>query len=279
MNWGAIKYIFQIPLEWYKKIHNRVFNSYGTNFLIVREGAYGGTEIGIDSDGFKEEVNRSVNGFVRSVNSVAPDGNGDVDLGDIVHSVNSVAPDGNGDVIVDTGVMTINNTAPTGGNIQLDYLSQNDWMNANSNYSVCPYAYANAGYVNGNLPDAVTNVYTYTGMMQYNDLDSYIYSLGYLKEDDLVDYVTTTDLETTLADYVTNTDLEDYVTEQDFPNNFFTSLGQVQSDVLNVVTDVIWTGTVLQKKTRQLTVSNGLITGIGNEITTTIDTPTVITWA
>ena len=60
MDFDSIKYIFQIPLEWYRKIHNRVFNAYGTNFLTVKEGAYGGTEFAIDSDGFAEEVKRVV---------------------------------------------------------------------------------------------------------------------------------------------------------------------------------------------------------------------------
>lgn len=79
MNWDSIKYIFQIPVEWYRKIHNRVFNAYGTNFLTVREGFYGGTEIGIDSDGFAAEVQR-VSGTVKSVDDVEPDEDGNVEL-------------------------------------------------------------------------------------------------------------------------------------------------------------------------------------------------------
>ena len=54
INWDSIKYIFQIPLKWYEDIHKRVFNSYGSDFIVVKEGYYGGTEIGIDSDGFAE---------------------------------------------------------------------------------------------------------------------------------------------------------------------------------------------------------------------------------
>lgn len=82
MDFNAIKYIFQIPIEWYKKIHNRVFNAYGSNFLTVREGYYGGTEIGIDSDGFADEVKRVVDlsSVVKSVDNIDPDEDGNVQL-------------------------------------------------------------------------------------------------------------------------------------------------------------------------------------------------------
>lgn len=82
MDFNAIKYIFQIPIEWYKKIHNRVFNAYGSNFLTVREGYYGGTEIGIDSDGFADEVKRVVDlsSIVKSVDNIDPDEDGNVQL-------------------------------------------------------------------------------------------------------------------------------------------------------------------------------------------------------
>lgn len=83
MNWDSIKYIFQIPLSWYEKIHKRVFNAYGTNFLTVREGYYGGTEIAVDSDGFTAEVNRVIDlsGYVKSVDGQEPDSNGAVSFG------------------------------------------------------------------------------------------------------------------------------------------------------------------------------------------------------
>ena len=191
MNWDSIKYIFQIPLNWYKKIHKRVFNAYGTNFITVREGFYGGTEVGVDSDGFAAEVERAIDtsGYVKTVNDIEPDSNGDVDLGDIVYSVNGETPDSNGEVTVDTGVMTINGTSPTSGNIVLNYLDYDDWANATSLHSVCPYIYSNTAYVNGTIPGAVTNIYSYTGMLQYQDLDSYITALGYVKDVDLSDYV------------------------------------------------------------------------------------------
>ena len=60
ISWDNIKYIFQVPIQWYKNISNRVFNAYGTNFINVREGYYGGAEIAVDEDAFSDAVNRAV---------------------------------------------------------------------------------------------------------------------------------------------------------------------------------------------------------------------------
>lgn len=46
-----------------------------------------------------------------------------------------------------------------------------------------------------------------------------------------------------------------------------------RSSTFTVVTDVVWNGTTLQKKTRSLTFSSGVLTAVGGETTTTIDTP------
>ena len=83
MDWGNIKYIFQVPLSWYRKIHDRVFNAYGTNFIVVKEGDwYGGTEIGIDEDVFADAVNQvtDLSGLAKSVDNVTPDANGNIQL-------------------------------------------------------------------------------------------------------------------------------------------------------------------------------------------------------
>lgn len=142
---------------------------------------------------------------------------------------------------------------------------------------------------NGNLYRKNTTglVPSLSGYVTKDELTDYVQHdelTDYVTQNDLTDYVTQTELtnyvtQNDLADYVTQSDLTDYVTEQDFPNNFFTSLSQAKTTTLNVVTDVTWNGTTLQKKTRQLTISNGLITGVAGELTSTIDTPTVITWA
>lgn len=56
VNWGTIKYIFEIPKYWFQTISNRVFNAYGSNFITVLEGYYGGLEIGIDEEQFNHHV-------------------------------------------------------------------------------------------------------------------------------------------------------------------------------------------------------------------------------
>ena len=47
---------------------------------------------------------------------------------------------------------------------------------------------------------------------------------------------------------------------------------------MNIITDVVWNGTTLRKKYRTATFTNGVLTSIGSETTSTIDTPTVVTW-
>ena len=55
-NWDNIKYLFQIPLEWFKRINNYVFKSYGTNFIKVKEDDDGAMCIDVDDDSFKAAV-------------------------------------------------------------------------------------------------------------------------------------------------------------------------------------------------------------------------------
>ena len=134
-------------------------------------------------------------------------------------------------------------------------------------------------------------------------LEDYVSSSDLQTE--LADYVTSTDLQTELADYVTDADLEGYAksvdghtpdatgavsfgltankfVKTDASGHLSTTNDNVvtiasnltgQTTTLNVVTDVVWTGAVLQKKTKQLTLTNGVATSIGNEVTQTIDTP------
>ena len=86
MNWDSIKYIFQIPLSWFKSIHNRVFKSYGTDFLTVKEGQYGGLEIGVNNEQFDSRVASiastvTPSNVVKSVDGHNPDNNGAVSFG------------------------------------------------------------------------------------------------------------------------------------------------------------------------------------------------------
>ena len=185
-------------------------------------------------------------GGVKTVNNISPDSDGNIDLGDIVHSVNSTSPDSSGNVSINVGVKTVNNTSPdANGNINVSAdtstcLKQSDWMNVNSNYSVCPYYYANLGYT-GNLPNAVTNIYSYTGMMSYADLDSYITALGYVKDSALSDYVLSSDLTTTLADYVLSSDLTTTLADYVLYSDLTTTLADyvLSSDLTTILADYV----------------------------------------
>ena len=55
-NWDNIKYLFQIPVEWFKAVHNRIFKAYGTNFIIVKDGSDDGMNIDVDETLFAEAV-------------------------------------------------------------------------------------------------------------------------------------------------------------------------------------------------------------------------------
>lgn len=59
-------------------------------------------------------------GSVSSVNSLSPDANGNVDLGDIVHTVNGTAPDSAGNVALGSLVKQVNSVSPdSSGNVAL----------------------------------------------------------------------------------------------------------------------------------------------------------------
>ena len=82
INWDSIKYIFQIPRDWFRYIHRKIHNAYGVLFIRVMDGEYGGMKIDIDKQVFKETVEDAINldEYVKSVNDVKPDEKGNVDL-------------------------------------------------------------------------------------------------------------------------------------------------------------------------------------------------------
>ena len=137
INWENIRYLFQIPFGWFKAISDKVFNAYGTNFIIVKDGDDGGMQIDVDEDMFGQMVSANVDlsgvvraisvdypneyytpdangvlsigtlGNVRSVNSTAPDSTGNVKLSGLVQSVNGITPDATGNVVMPEGVLNI----------------------------------------------------------------------------------------------------------------------------------------------------------------------------
>ena len=56
MNLDGIKYIFQIPLAWFKRVGEFVFKSYGGNLIQIRRDRNGAAEIYIDPDEFHDQV-------------------------------------------------------------------------------------------------------------------------------------------------------------------------------------------------------------------------------
>lgn len=100
----------------------------------------------------------------------------------------------------------------------------------------------------------------------------------FLTDADMSNYALEADL-LTLAEEVTGIEgdlleLADYVESMDadiadLADWYATGRG----GTFNVVTNVEWTGTVLRMSRKSVTFTNGLITAIGNDSTTTIDTP------
>lgn len=62
-------------------------------------------------------------------------------------------------------------------------------------------------------------------------------------------------------------------------SNFAAADEENPTEELTVVTNVEWTGTVLRRKIRKLTITKGIITSIGTASWVNFETPTVITWA
>ena len=164
INWENIKYLFQIPLDWFKAIHNKVFHAYGTNFIRVRNGDDGGMHIDVDENTFAQQVldvtgGGSGGGTVKSVDGVVPDSEGNVPLG-AIRSINShYYPDANGNIEVGLGVASVNGELPDeNGNVEIDVGSvasvNNVTPDANGNVDLGSIV----NTVNGTAPDANGNV-------------------------------------------------------------------------------------------------------------------------
>lgn len=222
IDFEKIQYIFQIPLEWYRRISKKVFDAYGTNFIRVKEGEDGAMQIDVDEDSFNAAVQASGvgGGTVRSVDNIPPDNQGNVQL-NAIRTINGENGDSNGNF---AGVVTsINgNTPDADGNVMMDVVETVDGL----------------APIDGDISFGLTG-------------DRWV-------KTDVWGHLTTTN---------------------DTPITIDTSEYTPVSQNVTLVTNVVWTGTTLQKKTRQLTFENGVLVTVGSETTTTIDTPTVITWA
>lgn len=239
-------------------------------------------------------------GAVRTIDEEEPDEDGNINLTDLgyVKSVNDETPDDNGNVEIDVGVLTVNDTAPdANGNVNISTdistcLKQSDWSNTLSNYSVCPFNYANAVFT-GTVTSAITDLYSRIGAFQYNNLDSLISALGYVNDEDLGDLA-----------YLDNVTVDGHASDSSGAVSFgLTGSQWVKTDALGhltttsdevisvpsqytpvdvankkVVTGVTWDGTNLKYSSENWTFKNGVLVSRTTNSDTTIDTPTKVTW-
>lgn len=83
-----------------------------------------------------------------------------------------------------------------------------------------------------------------------------------------------------LVDELSELDLDNYLTKTNIPQEFITAIAARKSGPIKVCTGVTWNGTKLAYTYREVTVTQGLITNIpAQDSSTDINTPTVISWS
>ena len=171
INWNAIKYIFQIPKEWYSYIHRKIHNAYGTLFIRVMDGEYGGMKIDIDKQLFKEAVEdvAGLNEYVKSVDDITPDENGNVKLEGYVKSVSDIKPDETGNVNLGENFLEPSDLTTPGIVVGTDYKGEKTVCSPNHKHNVKDIVGA-IKTVNGNGPDADGNVVVEAGIKTVNNI-------------------------------------------------------------------------------------------------------------
>lgn len=171
INWDAIKYIFQIPKEWYSYIHRKIHNAYGTLFIRVMDGEYGGMKIDIDKTLFKEAVEdvAGLDEYVKSVDDITPDENGNVKLEGYVKTVSDIKPDENGNVNLGENFLEPSDITTLGIVVGTDYVGQQTVCSPNHKHNVKDIVGA-IKTVNGNSPDADGNVVVEAGIKTVNNI-------------------------------------------------------------------------------------------------------------
>ena len=171
INWNAIKYIFQIPKEWYSYIHKKIHNAYGTLFIRVMDGEYGGMKIDIDKTLFKEAVEdvAGLDEYVKSVDDITPDQNGNVKLEGYVKSVSDIQPDENGNVNLGENFLEPADLTTPGIVVGIDYKGEKTVCSPNHKHNVKDIVGA-IKTVNGNGPDADGNVVVEAGIKTVNNI-------------------------------------------------------------------------------------------------------------
>lgn len=171
INWDAIKYIFQIPKEWYSYIHKKIHNAYGTLFIRVMDGEYGGMKIDIDKQLFKEAVEdvAGLNEYVKSVDDITPDENGNVKLEGYVKKVSDIEPDENGNVNLGENFLEPTDITTVGIVVGTDYKGEKTVCSPNHKHNVKDIVGA-IKTVNGNIPDENGNVVVEAGIKTVNNI-------------------------------------------------------------------------------------------------------------
>ena len=172
INWDAIKYIFQIPKDWYRYIHRKIHNAYGTLFIRVMDGEYGGMKIDIDKQAFKDAVEEAVdlNGYVKSVDDINPDENGNVKLDGYVKSVSDIKPDEKGNVDLGANFLAPSDLTTPGIVVGTDYKGEKTVCSPNHKHNVKDIEGA-IKTVNGNGPDQNGNVVVEAGIKTVNNIE------------------------------------------------------------------------------------------------------------
>ena len=62
MNLEGIRYIFQIPLAWFKRVGAFVFNTYGGNLIQIDRNLDGSAQIYVDPDELKDQATSLLSG-------------------------------------------------------------------------------------------------------------------------------------------------------------------------------------------------------------------------
>lgn len=87
INLDNIKYIFQIPLQWYKRVHNACFKTYGEDYVRIDATDDGTNIISLDTERLDETIEEKIDekiselGDVKSVDGHTPDEDGNVSFG------------------------------------------------------------------------------------------------------------------------------------------------------------------------------------------------------
>ena len=171
INWDSIRYFFQIPREWFRYIHRKIHNAYGTLFIRVMDGEYGGMKIDIDKTLFKEAVEdvAGLNEYVKSVDDITPDENGNVKLEGYVKSVSDIKPDENGNVNLGENFLEPSDITTPGIVVGTDYKGEHTVCSPNHKHNVKDVD-GSIKTVNGNGPDQNGNVVVEAGIKTVNNV-------------------------------------------------------------------------------------------------------------